>query len=152
MARKTVRKTVKKTTVNKKAAVTKKATATKKTDTLSDIRDLQNFSNGKLDDATITKIEKLEVLLGVKQMNAFGTNDVRIFDRNMREMTQADLRKLCEKVGLFPSGQRHQLVANLRKEFIRRTNGARSISMQIDTPIFDPSHPDYKKVKDLMMP
>ena len=83
----TARKATKKAPPAKKA----KASTKKPRANLSDLK----YSSGKIDDETLSKIEELEEILGVHEVNHFGTNDPTIFENQLKEMTLADLQNLC---------------------------------------------------------
>jgi len=132
----------------KKTAPAKKATASTKKPRakLSDLR----YSSGKIDDETLSKIAELEEVLGVHEVNYFGTNDPNIFENQLKEMTLADLQNLCGKVRLFASGNTRELKEKLRKEFRRMSQGQRTISMRHGTSVCDPKHPNHEKAKKIL--
>ena len=141
------KKSIKKRTT-KKAASPKKAKAStqKPRAQLSDLK----YSSGKLDDDTLSKIEELEEVLGVHEVNHFGTNDPNIFENQLKEMTLADLQNLCGKVRLFASGNTRELKEKLRKEFRRVSQGQRTISMRQSTSVCDPKHPNHEQAKKIL--
>ena len=132
----------------KKAAPAKKAKASTKKPRakLSDLK----YSSGKIDDETLSKIEELEEILGVHEVNHFGTNDPNIFENQLKEMTLADLQNLCGKVRLFASGNTRELKEKLRKEFRRVSQGQRTIGMSRSTSICDPKHPNHEQAKKIL--
>ena len=132
----------------KKTALAKKATASikKPRAKLSDLK----YSSGKIDDETLSKIQELEEVLGVHEVNHFGTNDPNIFENQLKEMTLADLQNLCGKVRLFASGNTRELKEKLRKEFTRVCRGQRTIGMSKGASICDPKHPDHEKAKKIL--
>ena len=67
--------------VTKKAAPTKGAKASIKKPRAK--RSELQYSSGKIDDETLSKIEELEEVLGVQEVNHFGTNDPNIFENQM---------------------------------------------------------------------
>tara|TARA_R110000751_G_scaffold305212_1_gene421444 strand:- start:501 stop:950 length:450 start_codon:yes stop_codon:yes gene_type:complete len=140
------KRTIKK--AGKKAAPAKKTKAStdKPTDKLSELR----YSSGKMDDETLSKIEELEAVLGVHEVNHFGTNDPNIFENQLKEMTLADLQNLCGKVRLFASGNTREIKEKLRKEFRRVSQGQRTISMRKSTSVCDPSHPNHEQAKKVL--
>ena len=113
------RKSTKKAVASKKTAtkkrIAKKASTAKKKSTLDSLR----YSSGKIEDGTIEKIQEVEGILRVKDVNHFGTNDINVLEAQMKEMTLADLQNRCGKVRLFASGNKTQLKDKLRKEFAR---------------------------------
>jgi hypothetical protein len=134
------RKSTKKTVASKKTATAKKQS------TLDDLR----YSSGKIEDGTIEKIQEIEEILGVKEVNHFGTNDINVLEDQLKEMTLADLQNLCGKVRLFASGNKTQLRDKLRKEFTRTTRGQRTIAMRQQVSICNPEHPDHDKAKKIL--
>ena len=134
--------------ITQKTAPTKKAKASSKKPqaNLSDLK----YSSGKIDDETLSKIEELEQILGVQEVNHFGTNDHNIFENQLKEMTLADLQNLCGKVRLFASGNTRELKEKLRKEFGRVSKGQRTIGMSRPTSICDPKHPNHEQAKKIL--
>ena len=137
-----------------KKQITKKTGAAKKANTSSkkpraNLNDLK-YSSGKIDDETLSKIEELEQILGVQEVNHFGTNDPNIFENQLKEMTLADLQNLCGKVRLFASGNTRELKEKLRKEFGRVSKGQRTIGMSRPTSICDPKHPNHEQAKKIL--
>lgn len=134
--------------ITQKTGPTKKAKASSKKPqaNLSDLK----YSSGKIDDETLSKIEELEQILGVQEVNHFGTNDPNIFENQLKEMTLADLQNLCGKVRLFASGNTRELKEKLRKEFGRVSKGQRTIGMSRPTSICDPKHPNHEQAKKIL--
>ena len=131
----------------KRKTTKKKATATEKAKKLDGLQ----YSSGKIDDETISHIEELEKTLGVHEVNHFGTNDPKIFENKMSDMTLVDLQRLCGKVRLFASGNRKELKEKLRKEFRRVTKGQKTIVLQNQAgSVCDPNHPDHEKAKKIL--
>jgi hypothetical protein len=141
------RKSTKKKTT-KKVAPTKEATASTEKKKL-DISKM-HYSSGKLDDETLSNIEELEDILGVHEVNHFGTNDNVIFEKNLKEMTLADLQNLCGKVRLFASGNTREIKEKLRKEFVRVTKGNKSIVLQQEASVCNPNHPNHEAAKKIL--
>ena len=128
--------------------VSKKATASSK-EKAARLDSLQ-YSSVKIDDETLSKIEELEAKLGVHEVNHFGTNDSRIFEKNLKEMTLADLQNLCGKVRLFASGNTPELKQKLRNEFTRVTKGNKTIVLRSQDSVCDPNHPNHEKAKKIL--
>ena len=129
-----------------KKAVASKKRATKKQSTLDSLR----YSSGKIEDGTIEKIQEIEEILGVKDVNNFGTNDINVLEAQMKEMNLADLQNLCGKVRLFASGNKVQLKDKLRKEFSRTTKGQRTIALQQERSVCHPEHPAHNEAKKIL--
>jgi hypothetical protein len=138
----TKKRAAKKTTPAKKATASTKKPRAK----LSDLK----YSSGKIDDETLSKIEELEEILGVHEVNHFGTNEPDIFENQLKEMTLADLQNLCGKVRLFASGNTRELKEKLRKEFRRVSQGQRTISISQSTSVCDPKHPNHERAKKIL--
>ena len=134
--------------VAKKAAPKEKATAstTKKRLELNELR----YSSGKLDDETVARIEEIEDILKILEVNHFGTNDNTIFEKQLKDMSLADLQNLCSKVRLFASGNTRELRAKLRKEFTRVTKGNKTVSLRQEASVCDPNHPNHQKAKKIL--
>ncbi len=134
--------------VAKKAAPRKKATAstTRKRPELNELR----YSSGKLDDETVTRIEEIEDILKIHEVNHFGTNDNTLFEKQLKDMSLADLQNLCSKVRLFASGNTRELREKLRKEFTRVTKGNRTVSLRQEASVCDPNHPNHEKAKKIL--
>ncbi len=144
------RKSTKKAVASKKTATkkrtAKKTSTAKKQSTLDSLR----YSSGKIEDDTIEKIQEVEEILGVKDVNHFGTNDINVLEAQLKEMTLADLQNLCGKVRLFASGNKTQLKDKLRKEFTRGGKGQRTIAMQQQRSVCHPEHPAHAKTKKIL--
>jgi hypothetical protein len=56
-----------------------------------------------------TKMRELEGVLGISQINPFGTNELDIFEDQISEMTNSDLQKLAIRVGINPNYDRSTL-------------------------------------------
>ena len=48
------------------------------------------------------KMAELENILGVDTINPFGTNEIEVFERNLKGMNMADMKNLAAKVGINP--------------------------------------------------
>ena len=122
------------------------AKKTKKTKT----PEIENFTNGQIEDQEIEKVKKLEEMLNVKSMNPFGTNDPKIFDIKLSEYSVSDMQQLCMRVGIYPTHNRMEMSKKLKQAFLRQTLGQRSVAMRNSEGISDPSHPNHEKAKKIM--
>jgi len=122
----------------------------KKAKKVTSVDDLSNFSSGKIEDEDIRKTKELEEALGIKHVNPFGTNDPKIFEEKLNDSNLADLQRLCQKVGIFPSHEKSRLKDSLKKEFARITKGSRTIVLQQELDIMHPDHPDHQKAKNII--
>ena len=94
---------------NNKKTTRKKATA--KTDKLSSLKQV----NGKED--SIERAKELEELVGIKQVNPFGTSIASVFEENINNMSMVELQELAVKAGVFPGGNRTAFKLKLNKAF-----------------------------------
>ena len=93
------------------------------------------------------KLRELEVILGVKELSPFETNELDIFLDNLKEMNLADMMSIAQKAGLNPHLPRQQLRANLIKEFkaCNRNNRRNILGSQPQTIELDPNNPQHAK-------
>ena len=91
------------------------------------------------------KMAKLENILGVDQLNPFGTNEMDIFETNLKGMSYADLRQLAQKVGVSPFQTEARLKIVLRQQFKdQNKNNMRNIMPQSSSVMkLDPSNPKH---------
>jgi hypothetical protein len=89
------------------------------------------------------KARELEVMLGVDTINPFGTNELDLFQENLKEMNYADMKKLAHRVGVNPNYDRSTLKNILIKEFraTNRNNHRNIMPNQVNSIILDPSNP-----------
>lgn len=91
------------------------------------------------------KMVKLESVLGVDTINPFGTNELDIFEDNLKGMTTSDLQDLAYKVGVNPYANNQVLKANLKKEFkAYNRNNMRNVMPEATNAIeLDPNNPQH---------
>ncbi len=137
-----------KSTKNTKASAPKKRGRPKKTklDNLS-------FADGKKDER-LRKAEELEKLVGISEVNPFGTTIASVFEKKLEPMSLVDLQALAVKVGEFPSGTQTSLKNKLKKAFrnYQRSSGsfvAPSLEEEISTNV-DKNSDAYKRAIKLM--
>jgi hypothetical protein len=105
-----------------------------------------NLVDGKVTEDRIKELKDLENLLGIRKSNPFGTTDFATFRDSLNEMSSTDMKKIFDKIGLFPSGSRQQLKERLLREFKSTNQGV--LAHQTENPQFnlDPSNPNHKKL------
>ena len=98
------------------------------------------------------KMAKLENILGVDEINQFGTNELDIFEDKLKGMSYADMRQLAYKVGVNPFQGEAQLKGILIGEFKRQNkNNMRNIMPESSTVMkLDPNNPKHKKTLDIL--
>lgn len=97
----------------------------------------------------VEKLKELESLLGVREMNPYGTLSKEIFAEKLSSMTTTDLQNLAIRVGIPPSRDHTALKRNLAKShdlYLRQHNMG---SMVAARPLIDPSSPNYDSVVKL---
>jgi hypothetical protein len=89
------------------------------------------------------KTRELEVLLGVNTINPFGTNELDIFEDDLKSMPLADMRRLAEKIGINSMQDRPTLKTILINEFkaSNRNNRRNIMPNSINSVILDPKNP-----------
>jgi 3-oxoacyl-ACP reductase-like protein len=99
-------------------------------------------------DEFVQKMRELEVLLGVSEISPFGTNELEIFEDNLKEMSLAEMQKLAQKVGLNPFHDRPTLKNILIKEFKASTRNSRRNIMptSMDSFKIDPNNPKHQEL------
>jgi hypothetical protein len=100
----------------------------------------------------VGKMRELEVLLGVSQISPFGTNELEVFEANLREMSLAEMQKLAQKVGLNPFHDQITLKNILIKEFRASTRNSRRNIMPTAMESFkiDPNNPKHKELLKIL--
>jgi hypothetical protein len=88
---------------------------------MKNIDDLEQ-TNGK---DFVEKQKALEELLGVNKISPFGTNELEVFEENLKQSTQSDMQRLAQRVGLNPFLDKSRLKASLVKEFKSYTKNSR---------------------------
>jgi hypothetical protein len=98
------------------------------------------------------KMKALEKILGVDQINPFGTNELDIFEKELSEMTNADIQSLAVRVGINPYNDRSQLKKILIKEFIASNrNNRRNVAPTMSESIqLNPNHPKYEEARKIL--
>ena len=66
------------------------------------------------------QVRTLESVLGVKEVNEFGTSNAQVFEENISEMTLVDMQTLAVRVGVMPSPNKPNLKKRLLKAFNAR--------------------------------
>lgn len=101
---------------------------------------------GKTSTAEFTqKMRELEEILGVNQINPFGTNELDIFVEDIQDMTNADLQSLATRFGITSSQERPALKKLLIKEFknYNRDTMRNVMPGAVDTFKLDPKNPNH---------
>lgn len=122
----------------------KKKTPSKTTKKLNNLKS----ADGKAD--AIKQIQDLEDVLGIANVNPFGTRCIDAFEEKMGEMNLSDLQALAVRVGLFPGGSRLNLKNKLKKAFYSTPGAGAGVDVGFSKPIADPNSPEGKKLLKLL--
>ena len=116
----------------------------KKKGLLEEIEEMKASGNTKSEEFK-NKIKESEVILGGDEINPFGTNELDIFEDNLREMNLTDMMRMAQKVGLNPHQERTRLKTNLINEFKGyNRNNRRNIAPNMSKTIeLDPNNPQH---------
>ena len=117
--------TAKKSKTNK----TRKATSSTSQKAESKLDSL-SFADGKKEEE-IKKAQELEQLVGLNMVNPYGTSITAVFEKNMEELSLADMQELAVKVGVFPSGTKTSLKNKLKKSFRDYQRGSSSFAVRV---------------------
>jgi len=93
------------------------------------------IADGKTD---IEKVKDLEDLLGVKQVNPFGTTNMEILQENINEMTLTDLQSFAVRIGIMPSGNKLSLKNKITKAFKSHAGAGAGYNIGYTKPLVDP--------------
>ncbi len=96
-----------------------KKTEPKKAVSKSKVKNMEQ-AHGRLDDRAqnaVAASQKLDKILGLRQKSPFGTRDEEEFARILSTSTETDLREICAKANIFPSGDKPTLKSKLIKAF-----------------------------------
>ena len=141
----------KKKRVSKKSTKKETAEVKPKKSLVDEINEMK--AKGEVNTAEFReKMQKLESVLGVDEINPFGTNELDIFEEKISGMSHADMRQLAYKVGINPFMAQGQLKSVLLKEFkAQNKNNMRNIMPQSSTVMeLDPNNPQHKKTLDIL--
>lgn len=127
-------------------------TATGKTEEPQSKLDNLSFADGKQGEK-IRKAKELEELVGLNQVNPYGTSVLELFEEKLDDMTLVDMQGLAVTVGVFPSGTKTSLRKKLEKAFRDYQRGSASFIIPPAGPICDKADREsegFKKALDLM--
>ncbi len=118
----------------------------------SKIDDL-SFADGKKEER-VRRAEELEKLVGISDVNPYGTTIASVFEEKLNQMTLVDLQALAVKVGEFPSGTQTSLKKKLKKAFRDNQRGTGSfVSPALEQEVaqdVDKDSEAYKRALKLM--
>ena len=68
-------------------------------------------------DERVQKAKELEELIGLSEINPYGTSIASEFEAKLQEMALVDMQELAVRVGVFPNGTKTSLKSKLLKGF-----------------------------------
>ena len=101
------------------------------------------------DSEEIQKMKDLEEILGIRQMNPYGTINREIFDEKLDDMTLTDMQSLAMQIGYPPTRNRMDLKRGIRKSFDSFLKHHSVGAVFQPQPIFDQNSPNYKETVKL---
>lgn len=145
------KKTSKKKKKSTKKKVVKNQKPEKKKTLIDEINEMKASGDVNTDEFR-NKMAKLENVLGIDQINPFGTNELDIFEQNLKGMSYSDMRDLAYRVGINPFHAEGQLKSILIREFnSQNKNNMRNIMPESSSVIkLDPNNPQHKKTLDIL--
>jgi hypothetical protein len=97
----------------------------------------------------LAEVKELEELLGMPQMNPYGTLNRELFKRRLENCSASELTDLAARVGLPRERNMHLLKGSLMKSF-DFYGEKHDVTVQGQAkPIIDPSSPDYESAVKL---
>ncbi len=76
-----------------------------------------NTINDKNSPEYRSKVKELEIILGIKEVNVFGTANRKIFEENLDAMTQLQLQDFTRKLKVDTSGSMAAIKTRLLRQF-----------------------------------
>ena len=105
---------------------------------------------------TLTKTKELESILGISEVNPFGTANDKVFEESLASMNLTDMQRLAVRVGVMPSVNRTTLKNKLKRKFKSQARNVNSIAPQDkklfcnEQPVMDLNTEAGKKAARLM--
>ena len=98
------------------------------------------------------KIKELEVILGVPQLSPFKTNELDIFEDNLKAMDVTDMMRMAKEAGLNPILDKPRMKKALLKEFkaYTRNNRRNIIPNPVQQMELDPNNPAHAKTLKIL--
>ena len=100
--------------------------------------------------AAIAKAQELEELLGIKEVNPFGTTIIGDFEEKIQNLPMVDLQALAVKTGVFPNGTQRSLKAKLIRAFHEYNKSSMVIPSPQPIGIQNQDSDAYKEARRLM--
>lgn len=105
-----------------------------KADLISELNSIQDKNSAEYRD----KIRKLETVLGISDINIFGTANRKVFEENLDNMSSVEIQNLASKLKIDPSGSKPMLKKRLLQQFDTQNIQSRGylLPQQQNKPLF----------------
>jgi 3-oxoacyl-ACP reductase-like protein len=147
-SKKTKNKQIKSTAVDKAAEEVKESVVSeekpKKKGLVEEINEMKANNETRTPEFT-KKMAELETILGVDEINPFGTNELDIFEEKLKGLSEAGLQDLAYRVGMNPYQSGPVLKGALRSEFksYNRNNMRNVMPTKTSAIKLDPNNPQH---------
>tara|TARA_R100000655_G_scaffold3427_1_gene11986 strand:+ start:74 stop:508 length:435 start_codon:yes stop_codon:yes gene_type:complete len=123
----------------------------KKKGLIEEIQEMQASGNTKSPEFR-AKIQELEVILGVPQLSPFKTNELDIFEENLKTMDVTDMMRMAKEAGLNPVLDKPRMKKALLKEFkaYARNNRRNIIPQPLKQIELDPNNPVHAETLKIL--
>ena len=101
-------------------------------------------------EAAISQAKELEELLGIKDINPFGTTIMSDFEQRLQDLPMVDLQALAVKTGVFPNGTRRSLKNKLIRAFQEYNKASTVIPAPKPIGVENKDSEAYKEARRLM--
>tara|TARA_B100000085_G_C18436947_1_gene469133 strand:+ start:158 stop:592 length:435 start_codon:yes stop_codon:yes gene_type:complete len=123
----------------------------KKKGLVEEIQEMKATGNTKSPEFR-AKIKELEVILGVPQLSPFKTNELDIFEENLKEMDVTDMMRMAKEAGLNPVLDKPRMRKALLREFkaYSRNNRRNIAPNPVQQMELDPNNPAHAEVLKIL--
>jgi hypothetical protein len=123
----------------------------KKKGLIEEIQEMKASGNTKSPEFR-AKVKQLEVILGVPQLSPFKTNELDIFEENLKAMDVTDMMRMAKEAGLNPMLDKVRMKKALLKEFkaYSRNNRRNIVPDPVQQMQLDPDNPDHAKIRKIL--
>ena len=107
-----------------------------------------NQAHGK--DEHIKRAKELEELIGLSEINPYGTSIASQFEEELKQMSLVDMQELAVKVGVFPNGTKTSLKVKLMKGFGEYNRSSMLMAAPQEIKLSNPNSKATKEALRLM--
>jgi len=98
----------------------------------------------------VQKAKELEELIGLSEINPYGTSIASEFEAGLKQMSLVDMQELAVKVGVFPNGTKTSLKAKLMKGFSEYNRSSMLMAAPQEIKLSNPNSKATKEALRLM--